>query len=328
MISWWAIVCHRPISFRKVFTAITAFSRTQWKKEPKKMQFERGLDKFIKLFYICGLSCYPSFDEYLTVKTKKERFVQYFPSVALIGLIIILLTTICMYNFLSNDLVIRRYMIHMILMLLILFLCAIQTIRQWRNFAKICMHMRIIESLSWGKFYCVSNAFKRHFMRRVFVMLIPFLTAYVARISKKQMPSLPYVVIIAILDGLILLVLLHAFFYVDLLDHMLESFVRHVDTRASTATAVVEKKMNNFHSPAAYQLTAELFHFKLLHFHLWEISETINQLFGWTIIIIFLRYFFYSIWNVYDAYSSLFRQPPYFFGLFRKWLSTAVDKFV
>lgn len=309
-------MCNRMSSSNFIPQSIHRRHRIQSQSVKEKMKFERGLDKFLKLFFICGLSCYPSFDEYSTIKTKKERFVQYFPSVSLIGLIIISSMTICVYNFLSDDSVIKDFFTNILLRLLILFLCAVLTIRQWRNFAKICMHMRIIESLSWGQFYCVSNAFKRHFIRRVFVMLIPFLTAFMTLISINQMSSLT--IILAIVNGLILLALLQAFFYVDLLDHMLEGFVQHVDSRASNATAAAAKRINNFRSPAAYQLTAELFHFKLLHFHLWEISEKINQLFGWTIIIILLTYFYYSIWNVYVAYLSLFRQPPDLLAIFRK----------
>lgn len=270
------------------------------------MRFGRGLDPFIKWFYVCGLSCYPSFDAFLTVKSKNKTFMKLFPTGALIVFTVVTAIATCVCKFLNdpdNKHGANTLFVNTLTLMVTTTLCAIQMVFLSPYFDEICSQISNIERLCWRKFSFDLNAFRRHFSQRAFITLASFILPVVIKLYAKPMTWDNFFVTIglATLRAFMFLILLQVYFYVDLLDHMLQCFAEHIETRASTASTATVQTVN-FHSPAAKQLKAEILHFKLLHFNMWEISEMINHLFGWTIVIIFLQHFIYSIYNVYFAY--------------------------
>lgn len=271
------------------------------------MNIGRGLNPFIRCFYICGLSCYPSFDEFLTRRTKNNSFRKYIPTAVLLAITVI--TSIATFAFRHvrdsvSEPSVNTIFINISTLIMTVLICTIQMVYLSPFFAEICSQICIIERLSWRKFSFDLNAFRSHFMRRACVTLISFILPISIKVYLNPLSRDDICVTtgLAILRALMFMALLQAFFYVDLLDHMLQCFVSHVSLRAATATTAIVQTVN-FHSPAAKQLKAEILHFKLLHFNLWEISEKINHLFGWTIVAVFLQHFIYAVYNVYFGYS-------------------------
>lgn len=279
------------------------------------MRFGRGLDSFIRWFYFSGLSCYPSFDEYLVAKTKNKRFVKYVPTGVLVLLTIITSINNCSgknlpsYNPVDKSGLVVVF-VNTLSQLVTVIVCVIQMVLLSPCFAEICSQISVIERLSWRKLTCNSKVFERRFMRHAYIVLVSFATPILFTLYAKPLTFENFLVTtgLSILRAIVFLALLQAFFYVDLLDHMLQSFVRHVDMRAKTASSAAVQTVN-FRSPATKQLTAEIFHFKVLHFNLWEISESINDLFGWTIVVIFLQHFSYAIYNVHYAFTVMNVHP-------------------
>lgn len=275
------------------------------------MQFEKVLNKFVKFFYFCGLSCYPSFDAFSITITKQNRLVRCIPSTALILLIAISSTASLACQYLkeskSGKSVFNFVFIYSITLTVTLLPCAFQMIFLHSNFATIYSHISTIGRLTWGKYCSVTSDFQRHFMRRVYIIVAVFLIKLLISMVTRKFSLEVSITITSlnILRALTILVLFHAAFYIDLLNHMLECFVRHIESRTTNVTSAIAMTVSKLHCSAAYRLTGEILHFKLIHFHLWEISEKINLLFGWTICITFLQYFVLAIYNVYSTYREL-----------------------
>lgn len=79
-------------------------------------------------------------------------------------------------------------------------------------------------------------------------------------------------------------------------------------------------------SRTAQYITEEISQYKHVHFHLWEISEKINQLFGWIIVAIVLQYFAFAIFNVFWAFKMVYLEGASF-ELFRKMIYAADKHF-
>lgn len=265
------------------------------------MIFGRGLDKFIRFFFICGLSCYPSFDGFLT---KTKRAGHYIPSGLLIFVSIFTTYSITVSNlwFIQDSRMnLMLYFIYYLSPMLTVLVCAIQIVFLSSYFAEICSQISIIECVSWRKNSCNSMVFSCHFLRRVFIIIAAFVVPELHKLGTigGMHPWTHYSIAAsyATLKAFIFLALLQPLLYIDVLDYMLQCFIRHVELRASTVTTATIRTIN-FRSPTAKQLAAEISHFKRWHFVLWEISENINQLFGWTIVVIFLHNSMFVIWNL------------------------------
>lgn len=265
----------------------------------------------MKIFYICGLSCYPSFDGYWTEENAETRFGRYIPTVGLI-----LVITVATITATTSQLLIGlqdewatydRAMMFSLTMMLSLVPCAIQMVYLWSYFAKIWTHIDIIERSWWREMSTVSTTLQRHFMRRVYVMIVLFLMKIAVSLCGRDINLTTIFITIGLhtLRAVTMLFVLQAYFYIDLLDHLLQGFVKQVDSRATTVTAVSAWNLKCLRTPVTYQLRAEIMHFKSIHFRLWTISEQINHLFGGVIIIIFLQYFAFSVYSVYVAYKAL-----------------------
>lgn len=270
-----------------------------------KMQFEKVLNKFVKFFYFCGLNFYPSFDGVFAMKTKRNRFVHYIPIATLLLLIVISSIASFLCQYLKDPGRISLTYIYPVTVTVTMFLCVFQMLSHRSNFATISSHIRAIDSLSWGKFSSVSSDFNCHFQRRTCIIFFVFLVKLVLSLMRRQATWRIVTITLAlnILRALIYVALLHASFYIDFLGHMLQCFVSHIDSRTTTAASVIQ-----FRRSSGHQLAAEILLFKIIHFYLWRISQSINQLFGWTVSIIILQFFVLAIYDVQNTYSLLLQK--------------------
>lgn len=270
------------------------------------MQFEQVVNKFVKFFYFCGLSCYPSFDEVSFIKTNRYRFVHYIPTATLLLLIVISAIASFVGQYLKDPQRFSLTFIYPVTVTVTMLLCVFQMVSHRSNFAAILSYIRTIDRLTWGKFSSVSNYFHRHFRRRACIIFFVFMVKLVLSLIRRQLTWRIVTITVAlnILRALIHLALLHASFYIDFLDHMLKCFVCHIESRTTNAAAVIQ-----FRRSAAHQLASEILLFKLIHFYLWRISQSINQLFGWTVCIIIMQFFVLAIYDVQSTYSLLIKPP-------------------
>lgn len=292
------------------FIPLTLWSRFYCRLDTKLlhiMEFGRVIDPFVKTFFICGLSCYPSFDEFLVDKIKGNRYTNYIPTVGLVLLIIIASISNCIDLHEKETTVIINILINTTGESIIVFVTAMQIFVEPSSFSDIYSRIDYIERLMQRKLSWDPTVFKRRFMRNIHIIFILYVVPN-AYTFYSQNIALSILIAQAVLRAIVFMALLQAFFYVDLLGHMLHCFTRHVEQRAADATPGHRQSIT-YRSRGAKQLIDELFKFKLLHFNLWEISEKVNQLFGWTVSVIFMQYFLTAIMNVHYAYRMLMIQP-------------------
>lgn len=274
------------------------------------MKFGQEIDHFIRWFYVCGLSSYPSFDDFSTRNCNSKRVMNYITTGGLFVLSAIITINNCMCMLLTNYSPFSKHgkiavVFNTLSLFLTVFICTIQIVFLSRYFAEICSRICTIERLAWRNFSFDFMGFRRHFLRRVCIVVIAFVVPVIITLFTKPFKWNNVIVTIGLATqrAFVLLILLHVFFYVNLLNHLLRVFVRHVDKQASDTRTTATVRTINIHLPAAKQFRDEIHYFKLLHFNLWEISRKINNLFGWTIVAIFLQYFMFTIYNLYFAYN-------------------------
>lgn len=207
--------------------------------------------------------------------------------------------------------------------------CLLQMVRRSSSaFDDICLRIHHIECLAWQTFSFDVEAFRRHYMRRVYITIVTLILPIVTKLYGQPLTTHRYVTVIGLifLRAIVSTILLHAYFYIDLLDHMIQSFVRHINVRVSIETTPAIYTIN-FRSPATKQLIAEVFKLKLLHLNLWEISEKINRTFGWTIVVIFSQNFIYAVYNAFVIYTITMPQTIRFIKVLREYTNDqfAVD---
>lgn len=265
------------------------------------MEFGRSLDKFIRWFYICGLSCYPSFAGFLSRKTKKNRWMRYIPTGSLIALSIITSVGTYIYLTINRPACKAYFMISYITAptITVLF-CALQVFFLSPSFARISSQINTFERWSRKMFLIEPVAFRRNFCRRACFLLIASIMPFWPWMFRGRTHMLLTSTIIA-LRAFVFLIYVHAFFYIEILDYLLQCFVRYVDVRSTTVGVRTNVKTICSPNRLAQKLKTEIYHWKLLHFKLWQIAKSINQLFGWTILAILLHNFLFTISYMYFA---------------------------
>lgn len=74
---------------------------------------------------------------------------------------------------------------------------------------------------------------------------------------------------------------------------MLNSLVKQFESQASAniLTSIRPIKLCNHNRSDTNRMKLELYFYKMMHFKLWELAQTINRIFGW-IFVVFLSQFF------------------------------------
>lgn len=284
------------------------------------MEFEQTRHQFIRWFYFLGMSCYPRFDGFpLEKTTNRERFMRYIPTGGLIALNLITSISFFMYKLINNPNILSDRNIFIIFInilapMLTVIVCAIRMAFLGPQFAELWSLMNIIERLSWHRILFDSRTFKRRIFRKVSVIAFFFVLPIIYTVLFHGWFQISYVGTV-ILKLLVLLVLMQPFFYIELFDYMLECFARHINEQATNAA-----ESTILGSPSAHRLKIKMTQFKLVHFHLWSISQKINELFGWTIIAIVLYYFMYLILSVTLALEYLYLGGNFLVRVVRKWI--------
>lgn len=154
------------------------------------------------------------------------------------------------------------------------------------------------EKLSRKSYTFDSRKFRRNYGRQVSVNIVvhimPSLAPFFIRSITWRFFST--MAISAVLRVLAFLPTYYVLFYINLFDQMLKSFAQYMNEQVNITIKVLAKEPS---ASCSTLLASELHHYKLLHFKLWEITQTINTVFGWTLVTIILQYFVMALNNMY-----------------------------
>lgn len=143
------------------------------------------------------------------------------------------------------------------------------------------------------------ETFRRAFFTKVclafgtYVALSGFFVVYYTSLEYIDMP----LVLIKVMSFISIGVYVKIVFYIDLIIHNL----RHLNLIIAKDIAEnTEKKLNLFvvrKVRSARMIRQRLFKYKLIHFHLWRITEQVNECFGWVLIALSLQSFVDLVYN-------------------------------
>lgn len=298
------------------------------------MSFANVLGHFPKCFHFLGQSIFvPPADE-ITIFGAPNKFervhsnaFKYIPTGVRPILATLAATTLCIYStafgeftLLSSFSKIANAQLSMLLILDLVtaFVVAGQAFFLSSHYSKLYEQVHIIEQLSRKKFTWDLNGLRRCFIRKICITCAAFSTPYIAVMFTKQINA-SFVIVITcdfILASFSLVTYFHALFYIQLLNHMLQTFVKYVEFRATTfptsnVTTVHDRDTN------VTRMKLEMYYFKLLHFNLCEFAQTINYLFGWVLLIYLLDHFLYTIYIFFQT-AIIFLNPKNFIEITRK----------
>lgn len=172
-----------------------------------------------------------------------------------------------------------------------------QTIFLSPYYSQLFTQINIIENLSRKKIEWDLFGLRRLLIRRMFYVCAGYILPYISILLMKS-PTMANLILLSCdftLKTLTLISYFQVLFYIELFNHMLKTFVKHIEKRAAT-TAIPNVITIYSRDPNENLLKLEIYYFKLLHFNLWELSQTINNLFGWILFLYLLNYFLYSIY--------------------------------
>lgn len=281
--------------------------KTQKPKRKTKMEFAQSLDSFIRWFYACGLSCYPSFGGLSVRKAKNKRLANYIPTVVLMALTIAISMSIIVTTIWDRDsMCLREFAIILITTLipmLTVIVFAAQVVFLSPHSGNICLLIKIFDGISMQKIAFDAKCFKRQFMGRVYVVLFAFALPFLFKMCFYKWATSAMVLCHFPLRVILLLIFIQTFFYIELLDHMLNCFVRHIEEQTTMKPTVETITVDD---SSVQQLRIEIIQFEQMHFRLWSISEEVGKLFGWMIVIIGLQYSAWAIHNVFEVFRLFF----------------------
>lgn len=298
------------------------------------MSFANVLGHFPKCFHFLGQSISVPPNDKITTLGAPKRFerrhtnaLKYIPSGVRPILATLAATTLCIYSTAFGEFTLlssfskianAQLSILLILDLVTAFVVAGQAFFLSSHYSKLYEQVHTIEHLSRKKFSWDLNGLRRSYIRKICVTCAAFSTPYIAIMCTKPINASFIIVITCdfILATFSLVTYFHALFYIQLLNHMLQTFVKYVEFRATTfptsnVTTIHDRDSN------VTRMKLEMYYFKLLHFNLCEFSQTINFLFGWVLLIYLLDHFLYTIYIFFQT-AIIFLHPTNFIEITRK----------
>lgn len=269
------------------------------------MSFGSALGQFPKWFHILGQNIEASFANHIPTLNAKNA-VKYIPTVVVLALAIFAALLLCIFSNSFGDYALfssfskianAQLAVLLGLDLLTALVVAGQAFFLSSQYSKLYAQIDVIERLSRKKFSWDLNGLRRSVIRKMCIICAAFALPYIIITCTKRITP-AYIVIMSCdcaLASLSLITYFHILFYIQLLNHMLESFVKYVKLRpiAFTTTGVATINERGSH---IIRMKLEMYYFKLLHFNLCEFAQTINHVFGWILIIYLLNHFLYTVY--------------------------------
>lgn len=273
------------------------------------MKLTRALRHYTTLFHILGQNSYPPFEEFSMRNQSRRRIhksLNYLPTTVLL-----LLTTFLSAKRLNFIFGFESYTNSGSVIVLIgslsyvapIYVSISQSLLHSSEFVMLFAQINAIEQASRGKYSFDFHAFRRKYLRQLCIILaVNFLPSVLTIVIEPESRNISVMVIFLTLRTLTLLPVFHVLFYIDLIDHLLKSFTRYVDTQTTNALSEMDDSLRERRSKF---VNSELNDYKLLHFKLWEAAQSINNIFGWMLNTILLQFIVSVLYNVYFTLGAL-----------------------
>lgn len=269
----------------------------------KLVQFISG---YTKLFYMLGQSSYTYYDGISIMNGNHKlryKIWNYVPSVVLLAVttILTMVTYIFMADFsLYNTLSYPVIAMNASTQLLTVIVSVCQSIFLSPYFAELFSQIRVVDQLEFRKFSIDLPAFRSALLKRFILTCTSYLLALTLTFIVKPLTWDNAVVFMCLflLRSFTVLVVYHMLFYINLFDSIICAFVQYVKRQATTTTTTTIT-MIHFQDGDVQNLLSEFHFIRFMHLHISEISQTINNLFGWSLVVICLQYFLYAVYCVY-----------------------------
>lgn len=281
------------------------------------MKLARALHQFTKWFHIFGQSCYSSFDALSPVENLNQNVLtaNLMPSVVLLVIIVAAAIATCL---LIHHIACNTFLDYLIIILCIfsltftVFVAVSQSISLRKQFVELFQQINMIELLTQDRFTMNFPAFRRYYLRQISIIFAACFVELLGTIiiKPKNQNDLATSLTVVSLRFVTLITMFHLLFYVSLFQYIVRAFVRYVEIRAIASTTTPSTTATNVlayerRGTNARDVIIELNYFKLIHFYLWEICDTMNNVFGWTFTAMLFQLSMYAIYNVYFAFVLL-----------------------
>lgn len=251
------------------------------------MKLARALHQFTKWFHILGQSCYSSFDSISPAYT-----VNVIPSVTLLVAMVTAAVATCLFIFYFTR---NTFLDYLVIVLCIssltftIFIAVTQSISLRRHFEQLFQQINVIDLLTRNRFTINFSAFRRYYLRQICTIFASCLAALCGTLILRpaHRSDLTTSMSVVCLRFIILITMFHLLFYVCLFQYIVRAFVRYVELQATALSTTSMASTNvlpiQWRGPSAKNMIIELNYFKLIHFNLWEICDTINNVF-WMVV--------------------------------------------
>lgn len=269
------------------------------------MKLVQFLSGYVKWFHIMGQSSYSYSDGFVVANRDSQyRILNYAPSVVL--LIVTTLLTSVTYILMIDYSTYNRLGYPVVAMnastqLLTMAVAVGQSIFHSSYFVELLSQIRVVDQMEQQKLVIDLPSFRRSLLKRFILTCTSYLFALLLTFIIKPVTLGNAVVFMCLflLRSFTVLILFHMLFYIDLFDCIIRAYVQYVDKQATAITTAAAVPLLNIRDGDIRNLMSEFSFIKFMHLHLWEISQTINNLFGWPLVVICLQYFLYAIYCVY-----------------------------
>lgn len=274
------------------------------------MEFVGVLGDFLKWFHFFGQSIYapPALQVFWSNGTEhmqsSMRKCSYFPTAFLLIFTISVSTVLCLNSNFILDYAVSSGFKRILLTLLVLslailpiniFVAAGQTVFLQSHYEQMYAQIEVAEQLLRSRMVLHFQDLHRSLLRHTYIICGAYLLPYLAIVATKTLTSKNMLIMgcDVIMTYLTLTCYFHAIFFIRLLNYMLKTFVKYIEVRTLTIANAI-----TFDSETSIVtlMSAEMFYYKLVHFNLWELSQVINQIFGWSLSVYLLEQFLYAIY--------------------------------
>lgn len=272
------------------------------------MKLTRAFCRFGKWFHILGQSCYPPLGETLITDSsccRLQKLVDFIPCLVMLAVTTFLTIISCTFiNYqekFSSRIGSVLFVIGISTSISIVFTSVVQSVLHSSSFAMLFTQINDFERTITKDYLLNVQTFYRCFLKYLFIICGSSLLQVATVVRFKHLTWDQPILTSVILRTLSTLSTIHCLFYICLYDFMAKSFAKYVDdhganTLQDTTGHIREEKF----------LKKEFDHYKLLHFKLWQIGNTIKQIFGWTLTVILFQNFVYGLSCVYYSLLVLF----------------------
>lgn len=268
------------------------------------MSFASVLGHFPKWFHIFGQNTFTLATNQMQI-IRNRGAVKFIPTGVLLLLATIAAILLCVnansiseYAILNSFSKIANAQLSILLTfdLATVFVVTIQAFFPSSHYLDLYTRIHFIERLSQLKFSWNFNRLRRTLVRQMCTVCVAFSLPYLVIFILKPITR-GFVIIMSCDCSLAvckLITYFHVLFFIQLLNHMLQAFVKFVEFRVATLSTTHLTLVINRDGIA--QMSLEMHYFKLLHFNLWQLCHAINHVFGWVLLIHFLDHFLYIIY--------------------------------